>query len=224
MELEILDPFEDYQTAGYLRNVYQEKDLRVVGHLETAAFEQEVLPTVRFLRRVPVLGYQHVTETHYRLFNSLYPWAGQDRSVTAPRIAIVKGGHNKLFAHPADCQRAAQFALTNGQDAPYLRAHTGEVFAYLAHAHPFLEGNGRTILTIFSELTRRAGFHIEWEAIGKIEFLDTLTRELLDPGKKIMDELVHQYVREGVLSAEMTARRLRVKFKQNEANLSDTEK
>lgn len=46
MELSVLDPFEDYQTAGYLRNIYQEKDLRVIGHLETAAFEQEILPTV----------------------------------------------------------------------------------------------------------------------------------------------------------------------------------
>jgi cell filamentation protein len=59
MELPILDPFGDYETAGYLRNIYQEKNLRLVGHLETAAFEQEVLGTVRFLRRLPTLQYQH---------------------------------------------------------------------------------------------------------------------------------------------------------------------
>jgi hypothetical protein len=43
-----LDPLGDYETAGYLRNVYQEKDLQCVGHLETAAFEQEIAGTVRF--------------------------------------------------------------------------------------------------------------------------------------------------------------------------------
>jgi cell filamentation protein len=99
MELQILDPFGDYETAGYLRNIYQEKNLRLVGHLETAAFEQEVLSTVRFLRRLPTLRYQHITETHHRLFNALYPWAGQDRSINAPDIAIAKGGYSDLFAH-----------------------------------------------------------------------------------------------------------------------------
>jgi hypothetical protein len=111
MELQLLDPFGDYETAGYLRNTFQEKDLRVVGHLETAAFEQEILGTVRFLRKLPSLQYEHVTETHSRLFNSLYPWTGQDRSRTAPDIAIVKAGYETLFAHPADVRRATDYAL-----------------------------------------------------------------------------------------------------------------
>jgi hypothetical protein len=108
MELQILDPFGDYETRGYLRNTYQEKDIRLVGHLETAAFEQEIISTVRFLRRLPALRYEHLTETHYKRFSSLYPWAGQDCSITAPDIAIVKAGYKTLFAHPAmsDGQRS----------------------------------------------------------------------------------------------------------------------
>ena len=117
-------------------------------------------------------------------------------------------------------QLAGQHALNLGQDQTYLREHPGEVFGYLAHAHPFLEGNGRTILTIYSELSRRAGFHVEWEAIDKTEFLETLTQELLKPGKSIMDELVLPYVRSGVLSVDVTASRLRVNFKREEATSS----
>jgi hypothetical protein len=52
MELQVLDPWEDYETAEYPRNHYQEKDLSVVGRLETAAFEQEVPQTLRVLRRL----------------------------------------------------------------------------------------------------------------------------------------------------------------------------
>ena len=78
MELSILDPFGDYQTAGYLRNRFREKDLSIVGHLETAAFEAQVHQTIRFLRRVPTLSYEHITETHKRLFESVYPWAGSE--------------------------------------------------------------------------------------------------------------------------------------------------
>lgn len=212
MESQILDPFGDYATAGYLRNTYGVRDLELVGHLETAIFQQKILGAIRYLRRVPVLKYEHVTETHRQLFISLYPWAGQDRSATAPTIAIGKGGYSTLFSHPAACRLAAEHALRLGQDREYLRARPGEVFGYLAHSHPFLEGNGRTILTVFAELTRRAGFHIMWEAIDKQQFLGTLTEELLHPGRGIMDRLVLPYARKGVLTEEMTARRLRVRF------------
>ena len=130
--------------------------------------------TIRFLRRLTRIDYEHVTETHKRLFSSVYPWAGQDRSENAPHIAIAKGGYKTLFSHPADIRRAADYALELARDMPRLREHPGEVFGYFAHAHPFLEGNGRTILTIYAELCRRGGFHIEWEAIDKDAFLQAL--------------------------------------------------
>lgn len=212
MELRVLDPFGDYDTAGYLRNVYGEKDLRRIGHIETAAFEQEIEQVIRFLRRLPTISYRHVLEVHSKLFCSVYPWAGQDRSVNAPDIAIAKGGYATLFAHPGDVQRAADRALVLGQDAAYLRAHPGEVFGYLAYAHPFLEGNGRTILTIFAELARRADFHIAWEDIEKDEFLNVLTSELLEPERSHLDRLVLQHLREGGLSVNKTAIRLRLNF------------
>jgi len=106
MELQILDPFGDHESAGYLRNVYGVKDLELIGHLETAVFQQEVLRTVRFLRRVQTLQYEHLLETHRQFFHSLYPWAGEDRSITAPHLAIVKAGYKTLFCHPAECRRA----------------------------------------------------------------------------------------------------------------------
>ena len=136
MELKILDPFGDYQTEGYLRNSFKEKDLEIVGHLETAAFEAQVLQAIRSLRRRPTVDYEHITETHRQLFDSVYPWAGQDRSVNAPHIAIAKGGYKTLFAHPADIRKAAEYALNRAKDTKYLHDHPGEVFGYLAHAHP----------------------------------------------------------------------------------------
>ena len=77
MELKVLDPFGDYQTEGYLRNLFKEKSLEIAGHLETLAFDAQVLPAIRSLRRQPTVNYEHITETHRKLFDSLYPWAGQ---------------------------------------------------------------------------------------------------------------------------------------------------
>jgi len=196
MELSVLDPFEDFATEGYLRNRYKEKDLAIMGRLETAAFREQVHPTLRYLRRVPDIRYEHVLETHRRLFDSVYPWAGQDRLENAPHLRIVKAGYRELFALPDSIRIAAEYALQLSRDKAFLREHPGQVFGYLAHAHPFLEGNGRTILTVYAELAQRAGFHVLWEEIEKDLFLTTLTEELLRPGSA-MDALVLPYVRPG---------------------------
>jgi len=44
MELKILDPFGDYQTEGYLRNLFKEKDLELLviwkqQHLKPRSFK-----------------------------------------------------------------------------------------------------------------------------------------------------------------------------------------
>jgi cell filamentation protein, protein adenylyltransferase len=211
MELTVLDPFGDYQTEGYLRNLFKEKDLTIVGHLETAAFEDHVHENLRFLRKLPAIIYKHVTQTHKQLFDSVYPWAGQDRSENAPHIAIAKSGYKTLFAHPADVRRAAEYALELAKNISRLRQHPGEVFGYFAHSHPFLEGNGRTILTIYAELCRRAGFYIDWEAIQKDAFLQALTNELLKPGSS-MDDFLLPYLREGTLSTRKAVVQLKSNF------------
>jgi len=83
--------------------------------------------------------------------------------------------------------------------------------ANLAHAHPFLEGNGRTILTVYAEFCRRGGFHIKWEDIDKDTFLRTLTDELLKPGSG-MNELLLRYVQPGALSIMRAVEAAQVKF------------
>ena len=77
MELSVLDPFDDFQTAGYLRNRYGEKDLAIVGRLETATYETQVHSALRFLRRLEFVQYDDIKTVHQVLFDSVYPWAGQ---------------------------------------------------------------------------------------------------------------------------------------------------
>jgi cell filamentation protein len=211
MELAILDPFGDYESAGYLRNFLKEKDQGIVAHLEAAAFEDQIHGVIRFVRRLPKISYENLTEIHRRFFESVYPWAGRDRLETAPNIAIGKAGIPNMFAHPADVRRAADYALRRAHDVRDLRQHPGEIYGYFAHAHPFLEGNGRTILTVFAEMCRRADFHVRWEKIEKRPFLEALTDELLHPGSR-MDEFISPYLRPGSLSAKKSAVQLSFNF------------
>jgi cell filamentation protein len=93
------DPFGDFETRGYLRNAETEKDLAIVRRLEHASFTTGIDDAFAALAKRNPLTYADVLETHKVLFGALYPWAGQDRAVTAPDIAVSRG--EVLFAHPS---------------------------------------------------------------------------------------------------------------------------
>ena len=186
------DPFGDFETRGYLRNLAQEKDAAIVRRLEHASFTTGLDDAFAQLAKRNPLTYADVLATHKILFEAVYPWAGQDRATTSPDIAVSRGG--VLFAHPRFIQNAVQHALTLGNDPKTMRARPGEVMGYLAHGHPFLDGNGRTIMVIHAVLAQRAGFSIDWAATDKTAYLTALTQELDDPGKGILDAYLEPYV------------------------------
>jgi cell filamentation protein len=179
------DPFGDFETQGYLRNLAKEKDLDIVRRLEHASFATGIDAALDRLARTKRLSYADLLETHRILFDAVYPWAGQDRRTTAPDLAISKGPI--LFAHPDHIQRAAEYALLHGQDETFMREKPGVIMGYLAYAHPFLDGNGRTIMVIHGVMAQRAGFSIDWAATDKAGYLSALTSELEDPDKGHLD-------------------------------------
>jgi cell filamentation protein len=65
---------------------------------------------------------------------------------------------------------------------------------YLAYAHPFLDGNGRTILTVHVVLAERAGISVDWASTNKTEYLAALTLELDRPGKGCLDAYLKPFV------------------------------
>ena len=97
------DPFVDFETRGYLRNIAQEKDPAIVKRLEHASFTTGIDDAFAALEKRKALTYGDVLSTHKLLFEAMYPWAGQDRATTAPDIAVSRGG--VLFAHPKYIQK-----------------------------------------------------------------------------------------------------------------------
>jgi cell filamentation protein len=186
------DPFGDFETRGYLRNFEGEKDLRKIKFIEHASFLAKLDTALDRLFRVARLTYLNILDTHKTLFKDVYPWAGQDRAQTAPDIAVSKG--TVLFAHPNDARPAVEHALRMGQDKALMADKPGEIMGYLAYAHPFLDGNGRTVLTVHVVLAERAGISIDWAATDKAEYLAALTRELDHPGKGHLDAYLKPFV------------------------------
>lgn len=129
--------------------------------------------------------------------------------MTAPDSAIGKNGNFHLFSHPGDSQRAVEEALRMAANRNTMQAKSGEVMGLLAYAHPFLDGNGRTIMTVHAELSRRAGMNIDWQQTNRPTTLNALTKELENPGKGHLDAYLKPFVRIGALDHAQTADTLR---------------
>ena len=188
----MFDPFKDFETAGYLRNFEREKDLDIVKVAEHELFRANLPEAMAYLGRLKSLTYQNFLKVHHILFQGFYPWAGQDRAATAPDSAIHKG--QTLFAHPFHAKLAVDEGLRLGQDAAKMRARPGEVIGLFAYGHPFLDGNGRTMLLVHAQLCQRAGFSILWQHTRKNDYLQALTNEIASPGQGILDRYLLDFI------------------------------
>ncbi|BAM92216.1 putative cell filamentation protein [Bradyrhizobium oligotrophicum S58] len=187
------DPFGDFETRGYLRNLAKAKDRALVQRLQHNSFLTGIDAGLRYLESRSFLTYADVLQTHKTLFEAVFPWAGEDRLTNAPTIFVNKG--TVLFAHPKDIRRAVDHALVKGQDKPFMAEKPGEIMGYLAYGHPFLDGNGRTIMLIHAELARRAGFGIDWSATDKEQYLAALAREIEAPNQGKLDMYLKPFIR-----------------------------
>jgi cell filamentation protein len=186
------DPFGDFETRGYLRNVARAKNPEIVRRLQHNSFTTGIDDAFKQLAARRRLSYDDVLGTHKILFEAVFPWAGEDRLTNAPHLAVSRGP--VIFAYPQDIRRSIDYALEHGQDKEFMAAKPGEVMGYLAYGHPFLDGNGRAIMVVHSMLAQRAGFSIDWAATGKNDYLSALTKELDLPGKGLLDAYLRPFI------------------------------
>lgn len=186
------DPFGDFDTAGYLRNRAGEKDLALVKRAEHQLFRAQLPTALEFLalrRRISYIDFQ---ETHRILFSGLYPWAGQDRYDLFPNQAVRKG--DIYFCDPKDCRKAVDLGLSLAQDKQRIATEPGHIMGLFAFGHPFLDGNGRTMLLVHAELCFRANMSIAWARTQKHDYLRALTNELENPNGRHLDDYLRPFI------------------------------
>ena len=187
----MFDPFNDFDTEGYLRNVRKDKDARDIKRFEHDLFEANIDAAFAHLASSEKLTYKDFLAVHRILFADYYPWAGQDRLMTLPNSAVKKG--DVLFSHPQSSRLAVEHGLSLGQDAASMAQKPGEIMGLFAYGHPFLDGNGRTMLPVHIELRHRAGFSIAWQKTNKVDYLGALSKEIETPGQGFLDAYLLQF-------------------------------
>jgi cell filamentation protein len=169
------DPYT-YPETNVLRNLL---DIRDPGALD--AFEADAAThRLAELHERPFGGrfdVAHLKAIHRHIFQDVYDWAGEFRTVD-----LSKDGH--LFGRPPYLEPALQELFGNLAGEAFLRQtflrqtsgvgfakRGGFYFAELNAAHPFREGNGRAQREFVRELALQAGFTIDWRQTSQREMI-----------------------------------------------------
>jgi cell filamentation protein len=161
------DPYT-YKNSTVLKN---KLDLRTQAGLD--AFEAEI-SSARAEEPLPegMLDFEHYCAIHHHLFQDVYEWAGQPRTVR-----IAKGGNP--FCFPENIRGQAASLFEELRQADYLCGLQPDVFAnraahFLAELnaiHAFREGYGRSQLSFFALLANQAGHPLDLDRLNPEELL-----------------------------------------------------
>ena len=158
-----IDPYLD-PASGVLRNrlgiVDPHRLQRVEAGLTLAALAD--LGT----RTLPgAYDLAHLRAFHREIFGDLYSWAGEIRTVGIARADPFCLPHH-IETYSAEVFDAlAKERHLRGLSRDGFLDRLAHYFAEVNAVHPFREGNGRTQRAFFRQLSREAGWPIDWSGL-----------------------------------------------------------
>jgi len=165
------DAVEDPYTYKNSTVLVNKLDLRTQEELD--AFEVEI-SSARAEEPLPEgsLDFEHYRAIHHHLFQDVYNWAGQPRTVR-----ISKGGNP--FCYPENIEDQATELFGELRKSDYLRNldpqrladRAAHFLAKLNAIHAVSEGNGRSQLTFFALLADYAGHPLNLDKLDPDEMM-----------------------------------------------------
>ena len=183
------DPY-CYPGSHVLKNrldIREQAGLDAFETLITAQRGEEPLPNGR-------LGLAHYRALHRHLFQDVFRWAGNWRTVR-----IAKGGSMFCYPEHIDGEMRKLFAGLSEErflrdlPAPEFARRSAHLLAELNAIHPFREGNGRTQLTYLTVLAARARHPLAWERMQPKAMLAAMVASFKSdetPLAKLIEELI----------------------------------
>ena len=156
------DPYL-YARSSVLKNKLGLKDADALDYAEREIVAQRAaqgIPTGQF-------DLSHLRAIHRHLFQDLYAWAGEIRTVE-----IGKGGSQFQFCRlieigMADVHRRLVTAnYLRGLAPADFATIAGEIIGDINYVHPFREGNGRTQMFYLRSLAAQAGHELRLRKIN----------------------------------------------------------
>ena len=150
-----------YPGTDVLKNIpglRNEQALRAFDYEQSAARIAE-------LREAPAMGkfdLQQLQEIHRYVFQDVYEWAGQLRTVDIAKVNS-QFGRPEFIAGEAGrmTQRLAKENYLRGLDKAAFVDRFAEHYGDWNALHPFREGNGRATREFMAQLARQAGYDLD---------------------------------------------------------------
>lgn len=131
---------------------------------------------------------------HFHLFQDLYDWAGQIRTVDISKggtrfanVSRIEPEADKLF------QQLAREAYLVGLPREQFLARLAHYYSELNVVHPFRDGNGRAQRLMFEVISINAGYALRWEPIARAEWVNANIAAYhckLDPLIELLDRAI----------------------------------
>jgi len=187
------DAIEDPYTYKNSTVLVNKLDLQNQADLD--AFEAEI-SSARAEEPLPggSLDFEHYKAIHHHLFQDVYHWAGQVRTVR-----IAKGGNPFCFPEHIDGQASRLFdslRLANhfrNLDTQSFADKAAHFLAELNAIHAFREGNGRSQLTFFALLADQAGHPLKIQNLNPDEMLAAMIASF-DGDERRLTDVIHALI------------------------------
>ena len=163
---------------GVLTNqlgITDREELHKVEYLLTGEKIDEIL-SGKALVGVQGYGLERQQAIHQHLFEGIYEWAGKVRTV--PSSKGMGGGLVSIFANPDEIrqvwglleQKTARFARAENLSFEQKLEELTDIFIQANHAHPFPEGNGRSLQGFMRQLAAEQGIRLDYSKNNKDEW------------------------------------------------------
>jgi cell filamentation protein len=190
-----IDPYV-YPGTTVLRNLL---DLRTQEDLDAVEYELTYVRRVE-LDRHPIANafdFGRLKETHRRLFQDVYEWAGIPRTVN-----ISKGESDFLPSTFIDraaedtfawLRRSGLIASTVDDDS-FVRL-AADLLEKINYMHPFRDGNGRTQRAFLDQVAALSGHSLSWRNVGPEEHLRASVNAFRDGNGEAFRTIIRQAMR-----------------------------
>jgi len=157
------DPYlyDDVDVLKNLGNIKNADELRVAEGDVT-----KYTMTTVYSREFSKFNAETLCEIHRIVFDSLYEWAGEFRSIPIAKYEDVLGGDTVRYAHPNQIKKELDETvkeitkLKKSTDKKELVFKLVRIAAKIWQTHPFREGNTRAVISFIVLLSERLGIEI----------------------------------------------------------------
>lgn len=162
------DPYL-YDDVPVLRNLFDSRNADLLNKLERESVSGQLVTIDTILSTNQKIDFDHLRQIHYHLFHKVYDWAGEIRTVPMEKAEEILGWDTVRYTYPKEIVGEVEAYIKKMDGTQWNRMGLEDDktealsrnIAGIWKAHPFREGNTRTVITFASHYAIQHGFSLD---------------------------------------------------------------